>query len=342
MSATAGQSAATVNWTAPASDGGSAITSYRITPYIGTNAQTPVTVAAPATSKTISGLTPGTSYSFKVAAVNSVGTGPDSGASNVVTPSGAATPGAPTGVSAQPRNQAAVVSWTAPESDGGSQITGYRITPYIGSTAQTATTVSGLSTSTSVNGLSNGTNYTFTVAATNSLGTGSESSASGAVVPRATIFEQGVPAIPDVEEDSSPVELGVKFSSDVAGTIRGIRFYKSEANIGPHVVSLWTSSGTLLSQATAASETASGWQEVPFSAPVSISANTTYVAGYFAPEGHYAATGAGFASSVDSPPLHALSNTTSPNGVYAYSPTATFPTNTFNATNYWVDVLFTP
>jgi hypothetical protein len=193
-----------------------------------------------------------------------------------------------------------------------------------------------------VTGLANGTSYTFTVAATNSLGTGPESAASGAVVPRLTIFEQEVPARPDEEEDPSPVELGLKFSSDVAGTIRGVRFYKSEANIGPHVVSLWTSAGTLLARATATNETASGWQEVPFSAPVSISANTTYVASYFAPEGHYAATGSGFAASVDNPPLHALSNSASPNGVYAYSPSSTFPTNTFNATNYWVDVLFTP
>ena len=68
VSATAGQEQATVNWTAPASDGGSPITSYRVTPYIGTTAQTPVTVAAPATSKTITGLTGGTPYTFKVAA----------------------------------------------------------------------------------------------------------------------------------------------------------------------------------------------------------------------------------------------------------------------------------
>ena len=78
MSATGGLEQATVNWTAPASNGGSAITSYRVTPYIGTTAQTPVSVARPATSKTITGLTGGTAYTFKVAAVNAIGTGPDS------------------------------------------------------------------------------------------------------------------------------------------------------------------------------------------------------------------------------------------------------------------------
>ena len=98
VSAPPGRHQATVNWTAPASDGGSAITSYRVTPYIGATAQTPVTVAAPATSKTITGLTAGTAYTFKVAAINAVGTGPDSAASNVVTPTAAAGPGAPTAV----------------------------------------------------------------------------------------------------------------------------------------------------------------------------------------------------------------------------------------------------
>ena len=134
----------------------------------------------------------------------------------------------------------------------------------------------------------------------------------------------------------------MKFSSDVAGTVRGIRFYKSTANTGPHQVSLWSGAGALLAQATATGETASGWQEVPFASPVTIAANTTYVASYFAPNGHYSATGQGLANAVDSPPLHALSNTSSPNGVFAYNPTSTFPANAFNATNYWVDVLFTP
>ena len=81
----AGDSAATVNWTAPASNGGSAITGYVVTPYIAGVAQTAQTFSSTATTETVTGLTPGTAYTFKVAAVNAAGTGPASAASAAVT-----------------------------------------------------------------------------------------------------------------------------------------------------------------------------------------------------------------------------------------------------------------
>ncbi len=274
-------------------------------------------------------------------ATNSTGAGPASPASNAVIPAGAVVPGAPTAVTASARNQGALVNWTAPASDGGSAITSYRITPYVGVVPQASTTVAGTATSATVGSLTNGTSYTFTVAAVNGIGSGAASAASTATIPRTTLFEQGVPAVPDVA-DTSSVVLGVKFTSSSVGKIRGIRFYKSAANTGTHVVSLWSSTGTLLAQATSSGETASGWQEVPFSNPVTIAANTTYVAGYLAPKGHYSATSRGFASAVSSAPLSAPASTTTPNGVYAYGSSSIFPTNSFNATNYWVDVLFTP
>jgi hypothetical protein len=91
VTATAGNQSAAVSWTAP-SDGGSAITGYTVTPYAGATAQTPKTVTG--TSTNVTGLTNGTSYTFKVKATNDVGTGPDSAASNAVTPvAGAAVPG---------------------------------------------------------------------------------------------------------------------------------------------------------------------------------------------------------------------------------------------------------
>ena len=86
-----------------------------------------------------------------------------------------------------------------------------------------------------------------------------------------------------------PVELGVKFRADVSGFITGVRFYKGAGNTGTHIGSLWTSGGTLLAQATFSNETASGWQQVNFGAPVAVTANTVYVASYFAPNGGYAA-----------------------------------------------------
>src|SRR5207244_1328697 len=76
--------------------------------------------------------------------------------------------------------------------------------------------------------------------------------------------------------DSSAVELGMRFRSDTSGTITGVRFYKAATNTGIHTGSLWTNTGTLLASVTFTGETASGWQQMLFSAPVAITANTTY------------------------------------------------------------------
>jgi hypothetical protein len=138
------------------------------------------------------------------------------------------------------------------------------------------------------------------------------------------------------------VELGVKFRSDLSGTITGLRFYKSGNNTGTHVGNLWSSNGTLLATATFSGETASGWQQVTFSTPVAITANTVYVASYHTNVSHFSSDQNAFASAgVDNLPLHALANGVSGgNGVYAYGGSSVFPTNSYSATNYWVDVVF--
>jgi Domain of unknown function (DUF4082)/Bacterial Ig-like domain len=152
-------------------------------------------------------------------------------------------------------------------------------------------------------------------------------------------------AVPTVvsDGDTGSVNLGVKFRSDVDGFITGIRFYKGTANTGTHIGTLWTGAGAQLATATFTNETASGWQQVTFSTPVAITANTVYVASYLAPNGRYAGDNGYFGTSgVDNPPLHALQNGVSGgNGVYAYAATTTFPTSTYESSNYWVDVVFT-
>jgi hypothetical protein len=142
--------------------------------------------------------------------------------------------------------------------------------------------------------------------------------------------------------DGTAVELGVKFRADAGGSITGIRFYKAATNTGTHVGHLWSSTGTLLGIATFTSESASGWQQVSFTTPIQIVANTTYIVSYFAPAGHYSDNSNFFAQSgVDNPPLHALANgVDGPNGVYLYGPSGGFPNATFQSTNYWVDVVF--
>ena len=134
----------------------------------------------------------------------------------------------------------------------------------------------------------------------------------------------------------------MKFQSSVAGNVTGLRFYKGSQNTGLHVGSLWTSGGTLLARATFTNETASGWQEVTFSTPVAISASTTYVASYHTSAGYYSFDAGYFNQSLNNPPLQALaSGVSGGNGVYVYG-AGGFPTQTYEAANYWVDVVFTP
>jgi hypothetical protein len=148
------------------------------------------------------------------------------------------------------------------------------------------------------------------------------------------------PATPDDGPDN-PVELGMKFRADSDGTVSAIRFYKASTNTGAHVGHLWSSTGQLLATATFTGETASGWQQVILSPAVPIAANTVYVVSYHTTVGHYADDQNFFATAgVDNPPLHALQNGVSGvNGVYAYG-SGTFPNQGFNASNYWVDVVF--
>ncbi|MCJ0874387.1 DUF4082 domain-containing protein [Streptomyces sp. AP-93] len=140
--------------------------------------------------------------------------------------------------------------------------------------------------------------------------------------------------------DGSAVELGVKIRSSVPGSISGVRFYKSPANTGTHTGSLWSSSGQRLATGTFTNETASGWQQLNFSSPIPVKANTTYIASYFAPNGGYsfdttfASAGAGLA------PFTALkSGTDGGNGVYRYSGTGGFPSTASSGSNYWVDAV---
>jgi hypothetical protein len=74
-----------------------------------------------------------------------------------------------------------------------------------------------------------------------------------------------------------------------------------------------------------------------------VTAGTTYVVSYLAPNGHYSVTSGGFGSGpINNVPLHGVSDSVSANGVYAYSSSSVFPGSSFNAGNYWVDLLFAP
>jgi len=155
-----------------------------------------------------------------------------------------------------------------------------------------------------------------------------------------TIWGNTAPAVGQGWKDPSALEIGVRFRSDIAGYITGIRFYKWSFSTGTHSGHLWTNTGALLASITFTGETASGWQTAYFATPVAIAANTTYVASYFTTTG-YAVTTNYFTVGVDNAPLHALkTGVDGLNGVYLISKTSAFPTQSTTSSNYWVDVVF--
>ena len=192
--------------------------------------------------------------------------------------------------------------------------------------------------------LTSGTVYTATVTGASALSGNVMSpfswsfTTAGANACPCSLFESGaVPGNPD-SGDGGAVELGVSFTPSVNGYVSGVRFYKNALNTGTHVGSLWSSTGTRLATGTFAGETNSGWQTLTFAKPVQLTAGTPYVASYYAPSGHYAASGQFFSSAYTNGPLTA--GTT--NGLYSYAGSSSFPTSSYGASNYWVDVAFTP
>jgi beta-glucanase (GH16 family) len=133
-----------------------------------------------------------------------------------------ALPAAPTNVTSIAKDAAATVSWVPSGSPG---VSSYTVTPYIGGSAQTPTTVSAPASSATVTGLTNGTSYTFTVKASNASGAGPESAASGSNLPQANLlwgdeFNGSVIdpawAVLTRDSDQSNSELGFYLPAQVA------------------------------------------------------------------------------------------------------------------------------
>jgi hypothetical protein len=199
--AIAGSSAATVKWTAPASNGGSPITGYVITPSLitatGPVVQPARTFASVATAQVITGLTNAKTYSFTIAAKNANGTGP---AATVVRRIVVGTPIPPVGVTATPGSTNAKVTWHASTNANGSVVTGYVVTPYLAGVAKPATTFTAVTLSGTITGLTNAKSYTFTVAAKNARGTGDISVPTSAIIVGAPTAPTIVSVAPGVKK----------------------------------------------------------------------------------------------------------------------------------------------
>ena len=197
LTATAdGRTAIDLAWTAPADNGGSAISGYRIEVSSdgGSNWTDLVSdTASTATSYEHTNLDPGTERHYRVSAINTAGTGSASNVAHATTE--AEPPGAPTGLTATADGKTAIdLAWTVPDDTGGAAVSGYRIevssdagsnwADLVANTGTTATTYAHT-------GLAAGTERHYRVSAINTAGTGSASN-----VVSATTSAAGAPGAP--------------------------------------------------------------------------------------------------------------------------------------------------
>ena len=297
----------------------------------------------------VSGLSPNTAYTYRIRSKDAAGNLVVTNNLTFTTVSNDTIPPVLSSISAiNVTSTDATFNWTTNELADG-QIEFVSPCPAIGCLTPL---VSGLTTShaITVGNLSANTSYTYRIRSKDAAGNLTvttnqtfTTAVTGGAIGLYSLWNNAVTPANTTELDSRAIELGVKFKSDIAGAIYGIRFYKGPQNTGVHNVSLWTASGTLLARSASTTETATGWQQVSFSSPVNISANTTYVASYHTTSGFYSANDLYFGREYNNAPLHALADEASGgNGLWQTASAPTFPTQAYRSDNFWVDVVFSP
>src|SRR5439155_1751185 len=195
LAATGGNAQVTLTWQAPASDGGSPITNYKIYRGGAPTTETLLTTVGNVLTYTDSAVTNGVTYYYQVSAVNSPGEGAKSNEASATPnapPPPPTPPSAPTNLVATGGNAQVGLTWQAPGSNGGSPITNYKI--YRGTTSGGETLVAtiGNQLSYSDGGLTNGVTYYYQVSAVNNVGEGPRSNEASAT-PTAPATPPGAP-----------------------------------------------------------------------------------------------------------------------------------------------------
>jgi fibronectin type 3 domain-containing protein len=178
VNAVAGGTQIALSWTAPTSNGGSSVTGYKV--YRGTASGSEVLLATVGNvlAYTDAAVTGGQTYYYKIAAVNSVGDGPQSSEASATVPT---VPTAPTISSAVAGNGQVAITWTAPTSNGGSSVTGYKVYRGTASGSEVLLATVGNVLTYSDTSVTNGVTYFYKVSAVNAIGTGSQSNEMSAV-----------------------------------------------------------------------------------------------------------------------------------------------------------------
>lgn len=155
------------------------------------------------------------------------------------------------------------------------------------------------------------------------------------IFPGTTIFPTLLPA--GSSTDGVSYELGLKFRTTTAGRLTALRYFKPAAETGTHTGRLWSATGTPLTNTSFVTETDSGWQTASLTPPFILAADTTYIVSVNC-NTHYSSSNQALATEITNGPLVAIADGT--NGLYGTI--NTFPTSSYQNTNYFRDVVFVP